>query len=617
MKLGLLRDQAGERRVVRSRLAVAALLVFLLFAGLTARIAYLQVIQYEHFSARSQDNRVRLASISPTRGLIYDRNGYLLAENRPAYRLTIIPEQVEDMDRLLETLAALVEISTDEREAFARARSRARGFQAIPIKLRLTEEEVALLTVNRHRFPGVEVAPDLARHYPYGETAAHVIGHIGRITEAELRAQGSHQYRGTSLIGKTGIERTYEALLRGKMGLERIETNALGRPLSVLERDAPVPGQDLQLTLDIELQKIAEAALGDHRGAVVALDPRDGAILALASRPGFDPNGLVHGLDRSAFEALREDPNQPLFNRALRGRYPPGSIVKPFLALAGAASGHLDPNKRIFCNGTYQLPDVERVWRDWKPEGHGYVDFIDSVAESCDIYFYELAHRMGIDAMHEWMERFGFGQLTGIDLPGERAGVMPSREWKRENLGESWYRGETINAGIGQGFTLATPVQIATSTAMIANRGQPVRPHLLTLANEQSSSPALTAMTIEDERLWQLTIDSMIEAVHGPRGTARAIGRGLDYEIAGKTGTAQVIEIGQDEEYDEETLDERFHDHALFSAFAPADDPRIALAVVVENGGSGSETAAPIARVVIDAWMERLHEQGNLAHLGR
>ncbi len=613
MGLELIRDKIGERRVVRGRLAVAGLLVAALFLVLGGRIAYLQIIQYEHFQARSQDNRVRIAPITPTRGLILDRTGEVLAENRPAFRLTVIPEQVDDMDALLDALDALVEISTEEREAFRRTQSRSRSFQEIPIKLRLSDEEVARLTVNRHHFPGVEVRPHLARHYPFGEIGAHVIGYVGRISEAELRTRDPRQYRGASLIGKTGIEQAYEDQLRGRMGIERIETNALGRPLEVLDRDPPTPGSDLQLTLDIELQRIAEAALGDYRGAIVALDPRDGSILALASQPGFNPNQLVEGIDRQAFAALSGDGRQPLFNRALRGRYPPGSVVKPFLALAGAATGHIDPNETIFCNGTYRLPNVERVWRDWKPEGHGHVDLIDAVAESCDIYFYELAYRMGIDAMHEWMTRFGFGTITGIDLPGERRGVMPSRDWKREQLGEPWYHGETVNTGIGQGFTLATPVQMAVSTAFLANRGRPVRPHLLAAPGGATTAPLIASMELADESLWQLTIDSMIEAVHGQRGTARAIADNLNYQIAGKTGTAQVIGIGQDEEYDEETLDERFHDHALFSAFAPADDPRIAIAVVVENGGSGSTTAAPIARTVINAWLERLDEQGDLA----
>jgi penicillin-binding protein 2 len=457
MRLEQFRDQSGERRVVRQRLVIASVIIGLLFFGLVGQLIYLQVGQHEQLSARSQDNRVRIAPLSPTRGIIYDRNGEVLADNQAAFRLSVIPEQVDDMPALLSALDNLIGISAEERAAFAEARAQARHFQQIPLKSQLTEQQVGRLAVNRHRFPGVEVEAYLSRHYPYASTAAHVVGYVGRITRDELRQRDQRRYRGTSLIGKTGIERIYEHELRGAMGIEHIESNALGRSIRVLDRDPPIPGADIHLTLDIDLQQAAEQALGDFRGAIVALDPRDGAVLALASQPGFNPNALVQGIDREAFEQLSASPTQPLFNRALSGRYPPGSTIKPFLGLAGAASGHLDPNATMFCNGTYELPDVERVWRDWKPEGHGRIDLIQAVAQSCDIYYYDLAHRMGIDSMHQWMSEFGFGALTGIDLPGERAGIMPSREWKRATLDASWYRGETINTGIGQGFTLSTP----------------------------------------------------------------------------------------------------------------------------------------------------------------
>ncbi|MEX0451129.1 penicillin-binding protein 2 [Spiribacter sp. 218] len=610
MSLELLRDKTGEKRIVRGRIGVVAVLVAAAFFALAARISYLQVIEYDHFAARSQDNRVRLAPLTPTRGLIRDRDGRILAENRPAFRLTVIPEQVDDMPGLLSALGEVVELDPKTVATFRDTLRRARSFQEVPLKARLSQAEVAALSVNRHRFPGVEVRPHLARHYPHGPIGSHVVGYVGRISESELRERDPRRYRGTSVIGKSGVERWYEDRLRGEMGLARIETNALGRSLETLERQAPQPGEDLQLSLDIELQSVAADALGDHRGAIVAMAPRSGEILALTSRPGFDPNALADGLEPSSFEALRADPDQPLFNRALRGRYPPGSVVKPFLALAAAAAGVIDPDETMFCNGRYHLPNVERTWRDWKPEGHGRVDFIQAVAQSCDIYFYDLAYRMGIDAMHEWMTRFGFGRLTGIDLPGERQGVMPSRAWKRRNLDEPWYHGETVNTGIGQGFTLVTPIQMAASTAILANRGEAVRPSLLLGDNDQASP--IEPLRLDDESLWQVTIDSMVETVHGRQGTARAIGRELPYQIAGKTGTAQVIGIGQDEEYDEDALDERFHDHALFTAFAPVADPRISVAVVVENGGSGSQTAAPMARTVIDAWIRQLEDEGEL-----
>lgn len=605
MSLELLRDRAGERRVVRSRLALVGILLVLIFAAILGRVAYLQTVQYEHFSARSQDNRIRLAPVDPTRGLIQDRAGRVLAENRPAFSLTIIPEQVEDMDGLLNDLDTLIDLTDAERDAFATARARSRGFQEIPLRLQLSEETVAELAINRHRFPGVEVRPHLARHYPFGEIGSHVVGYVGRINERELREGDRRQYRGTSFTGKAGIERFYESRLQGELGLERIETNALGRSISVVEREPPTPGENIQLTLDIELQRLAEETLGDFRGAIVALDPRDGSVLALASRPRFDPNALSRGLDRQALETLNRDPTQPLFNRAIAGRYPPGSVIKPFLGLAGSADEYIDPAETLYCNGTFQLPNVSRVWRDWKREGHGHVDLTQSVAQSCDIYFYELAEAMGIDAMHDWMTDFGYGQPTGIDLPGERTGVMPSREWKRAELGEPWYTGETINAGIGQGFTLATPLQMATSTALMANRGRPIRPTLLADAGERPLEPRINRLETVDPVHWDAAHEGMIETVHGRRGTARAVGKGLDFEMAGKTGTAQVIGIGQDEEYDETLLDARFHDHALFTAFAPTDSPQIAVAVMVENGGSGSQTAAPMARTVIEAWLSR------------
>lgn len=609
MALEQLRDKIGERRMVRGRIVLASVLIGLGFIVLVARIGYLQIVQYDHFSARSHDNRVRIAPISPTRGLIYDRQGRILAENRPAFRLSLIPEQINDLDAVLDGLDRLIGLSDAEREAFHSIRKRSRSFQEIPLKSQLSDEAVAQFSVNRHRFPGVEVRPHLSRYYPYGSIGAHAIGYVGRISEQELRVRDRRRYRGTSLIGKTGVERAYEAELRGEMGLERIETNALGRSIDVLHRQEPVPGDDLRLTLDIELQATAEAALGDYRGAIVALDPRNGAVLALVSQPTFDSNALARGLNQKAFAALGQTGDQPLFNRALRGRYPPGSIVKPFLGLAAAATGHIDPAQRIHCDGKYHLPNVERTWRDWKPEGHGNIDLIQSIAQSCDIYYYDLAYRMGIDAMHDWMTDFGFGQPTGIDLPGERTGVMPSRAWKQAQLGESWYHGETINTGIGQGFTLATPVQMAASTALIANRGRPIQPHIL--AQDPPPESALPPVRLKDEALWQITIDAMIEVTEGRLGTAREISQGLPYSIAGKTGTAQVIEIAQDEEYDAEAIAERFRDHALFAAFAPAIEPRIALAVVVENGGSGSQTAAPIAREVITTWLNQLDAQGD------
>ncbi|PWG65238.1 penicillin-binding protein 2 [Sediminicurvatus halobius] len=618
MSLDLLRDKAGESRVVRRRLLVAGIAVLLLMGLLAGRIAMLQVAGYQHYASLSQENRVRIAPAEPTRGLIYDRDGRLLAENVPAFRLTVIPEQVEDMDALLTGLQEIVELSATDIERFRDLRERQRRFQEIPLKLRLSESEVARLAVNRHRFPGVEVKAHLTRFYPYGAIGSHAIGYVGRISEQELRQVDASQYRGSSVIGKSGVERFYEERLHGEMGLVRLETNALGRTLRTLERDPPVPGEDLHLTLDIELQRVAETALGEHSGAVVAIDPRDGAVLALASQPGFDPNLFVTGITLEDFRGLQSQPGTPMFNRALRGRYPPGSVIKPFLGLAAAAHGTVDPDEEFQCNGLYRLPNVSRPWRDWKRGGHGEIDLTQAIAQSCDIYFYDLAYEMGIDAMHEWMTGFGFGRPSGIDLPGELTGVMPSREWKRTNRGEPWYHGETVNTGIGQGYMLATPVQLAASTAMLANAGRPVRPHLVAATEapgEDSASrlapaePLVAPVTLQNPALWEEAIGGMAEVMHGRRGTARAVAEDMPYRMAGKTGTAQVFGLAPDEEYDEDEIPRELRDHALFIAFAPVGAPRIAVAVIAEHGGSGSGTAAPIARQVIDAW---LLEQGEL-----
>ncbi|MBS3785351.1 MAG: penicillin-binding protein 2 [Gammaproteobacteria bacterium] len=606
MKLDFLRNFAEERRWIQGRIILVVCLAFVIAAVLVGRMATLQLFEYDRYAARSQDNRIRLAPIDPPRGNITDRRGKVLAENRPAFNLIIVPEQVSDINSLLRQLSAIVELTPKDLARFQQARTSSRSFQEIALKFDLTDIEVARLANDRHRFPGVEVQPRLTRHYPFGGSASHVIGYVSRINEQELRDSDRTRYRNASIVGKTGIEKAYEDRLQGYLGIAQIETNATGRPLQVLHQDHPQSGEDIQLTLDMELQQAAEAALGNWRGAVVALEPQTGAILALVSQPVFNPNQMVAGLDQDTFQALANAPGQPLFNRAISGRYPPGSVTKPFLGLAGLATENFGIHETLNCTGVYNLPNVSRTWRDWRPGGHGRIGFTQSVAQSCDIYFYELAHRMGIDLMHEWMTQFGFGQATGIDLPSERPGVMPSTEWKQNRLGEAWFPGETLNVGIGQGFMLSTPLQLASTTAMMANRGRPIRPHLLLSDNSEPPAPELESLTLKDERLWQLAIDSMVETVHGRLGTARAVGADLPYKIAGKTGTAQVIGLGPDEEYDEEAIEERFRDHAVFIAFAPADNPQIAVAVLVENGGSGSATAAPIGASVINTWLTDL-----------
>jgi penicillin-binding protein 2 len=591
--------------------------MLVLFGVLTARIGYLQVTDHERYSTLSENNRIRVVPVAPTRGLIHDRNGVLLAGNRPAYRLIVIPEQVSDLEATLDALDAVVELRPTELERFHELRRQRRRFQEIPLKLQLTENEAARLAVNRHRFPGVEAKAYLTRHYPLGPVAVPAVGHVGRISEQELRQVGPGQYQAASHIGKTGVERFYEEALRGKASVERVETNALGRVLRTLESDPPSPGQDLYLTLDVRLQQVAQQALGEYSGAVVAIDPRNGEILAFVSQPTFDPNWFIDGIALEDYRALSSRQDDPLFNRALRGQYPPGSTVKPFMALAGLEAGIRTPEQQVDCKGWYSLPGVDHRWRDWKR--HGLLDLEQAIAQSCDVYFYGLAYELGIDAIHDFLAPFGFGRRTGIDLIGERTGVLPSRQWKLRVKGEPWYHGETVITGIGQGYTLATPLQLAYATATLANRGRPIRPHLLKGSRgpkDDPTSPAISdpaappPITLSDPQNWNPIIEAMTEVVHGRRGTARAIGRDAPYAIAGKTGTAQVFSLAKDQQYDAEAIAEELRDHALFIAFAPAEDPRIALVVVVENGGSGSGTAAPIARHVMDAW---LIESGNIA----
>ncbi|KAB7623770.1 penicillin-binding protein 2 [Alkalilimnicola sp. S0819] len=604
-----IKDRREERGLFNRRALTAMALMFLLFLGLAGRAGYLQVFNYQHYTTLSQANRVKLVPAPPTRGLIFDREGRLLAENRPSFQLVITPEQVQDMDATLAELGRLIELSDAELERFHALRHRQRHFNEVPLKYRLSEEEVAHIAVNRHRLPGVDVRAQLTRHYPRGEVGAHAIGYVGRISERDLGRIDTGEYAGTSHIGKAGVERYYEDLLHGRVGTERLETNALGRTIRSLEREAPQPGKNLYLTLDIELQAIAEQALGEFDGAVIALDPRNGDLLAFASKPSFDPNLFVNGIDQATYEALQHGPGKPLFNRALRGQYPPASIIKPLIGLAGLEYGVTTPEQRTWCPGYYQLPGLDHRYRCWS--SHGHTNMEEAIAESCDVYFYALSYELGIDRMSTFLAPFSFGAPTGVDLHGESAGILPSRAWKRANRNESWYHGETLITSIGQGFFLSTPLQLAASAATLANRGRPVTPRLLggvrapgekTITQRPLDEPPGQAITPRAPGNWERIIEAMRLVVDGPRGTARRIGK-APYSIAGKTGTAQVFSLGQDEEYDAERLARRLHDHALFVGFAPVEDPQLVVAVIAEHGGGGSRTAAPIARQVMDAWL--------------
>lgn len=616
-----LRDQLQEKQLFTRRAILAGAGVLGLMGLLGGRMAQLQITGHQHYTTMSQANRVRLLPVPPNRGLIHDRNGVVFAENRPTYQVMVIPEQVKDLQRTLDGLAELIPLDEGEIARFHTQRQRSRRFDAIPLKFRLSEREVAVFATNRHRFPGVEVEARLTRVYPQGEHAVHAIGHVGRINEREMQIIDHSRYRGSTHIGKSGAELQFEDLLHGHSGVERVEANALGRIIRPLERLDPNPGNDVYLTIDSRLQRVAEEALGDWNGAIVAIDVRNGDVLALASRPMFDPNLFVHGIDRETFQELQSDPDRPLFNRAMRGQYPPGSTLKPFVALAGLENGVMAPEDRVFCPGHYSLPGVNHRWRCWQRRGHGHMNMQDSLVQSCDVYFYDLAYRLGIDRMQEYLGGFGFGSRTGSGMPGEMPGILPSREWKRAARGESWYHGETLITGIGQGYFLTTPMQLAHATAILARKGKCHPPRLIKRIHRNSNDhredlppePEETFFTLQHERNWQRIVDSMVASVHGPRGTARSIAEDLEYRVAGKTGTAQVFSLGQDEKYDADEIEKRLRDHALFNCFAPADDPRIAVAVLVENGGSGGAVAAPIARQVMDAFMamERENDREN------
>lgn len=607
-----IKNNAWESMLLRTRVVVAFVAVVCLSVALLVRLVNLQIMEYDHFKTLSHENRVKIVPVAPTRGLIFDRKGILLAQNTPTFSLEVLPEAVDDMDAVLAELRGLVEIREVDERRFRRLVEEKRRFEYVPLRSRLSDAEVARLAVNRHRFPGVEIRARLSRDYPMGSLGVHVIGYVGRISERELRQVDSTNYWGTDQFGKTGVEQSYEDLLHGKVGYEHVETNAQGRRLRVLEHKPPVPGKHVFLTVDVSLQAVAEAALGEENGAVVAIEPETGDVLAFASVPGFDPNEFVDGIEAANYRALLTSPDRPLFNRALYGRYPPGSTVKPFVALGGLEAGVEQATSEIFCGGWYRLEGGRRRYRDWKEWGHGRVDLRAAIAESCDVYFYQLAHELGIERLHKALDRFGFGRRTGIDLKGEVAGLNPSREWKRRARGEVWFPGETLIAGIGQGFTLVTPLQLAAAAGTLSMHGKRIKPHVVDrlldpLTGEESiiAPDPLETVQLGDPARWVTVIDAMVDVVHGEHGTARRIGTDSGYRIAGKTGTAQVIGVGEDEEYDEEELDKRLRDHALFIAFAPPAQPRIAVAVIVENGGSGSKTAAPIARTVLDHYLLR------------
>lgn len=602
-----LKDTYRERRIFNSRVVAAGIIFSVLVMILIARYFSLQITDHKMYSTQSERNRVQLQPIPPKRGLIFDRNGVLLAENRPSYSLTIVKERTDGLDKTIALLRQLIDIDDDDVKQFKEQLKRRRPYEAVPLKLDLSEEEIAILAVNRYRLPGVSVDAQLTRYYPQGKLFAHVLGYVGRINEAEQAKIDQVNYAGTSEIGKIGVEEYYEKQLHGKVGFQNVETNARGRVLRVLERTDPVPGKDLVLNIDTHVQKVAYKALAGRRGAVVAIDTRTGGVIAMVSSPSFDPNLFVGGISSKHYRALRESRDLPLFNRALQGQYPPGSTIKPFFALAGLHYGVITPQYAIRDPGWFQLPDDNRLYRDWtwktRHAGHGnHVQLDQAITESCDTYFWDLAYKLGIDRMHDFTQAFGFGAPTGVDNTGERSGLLPSRAWKRATKHLPWFPGETLNVGIGQGYMLATPMQLATAVAVIANHGVRFTPRLLKqIGNQPVAAPYRMAVKLKDS-YWNDVINAMTHVISSVHGTAHNIARGAKYIMAGKTGTAQVIGIAQDEKYDADQVAKRQRDHALFVGFAPADNPKIAVAAIIENGEKSTH-AAEIVRKVFDAYL--------------
>jgi penicillin-binding protein 2 len=607
-----LKNYSQEQYYFRIRLAVAAIVVLICFGLLISRWVFLQMAKHDHYQTLAESNRISLVPIVPNRGLILDRNGEVLAHNFFVYTLEITPSKVENVEDTIQQISQLLEVSTLDRKRFKKLRAESHAFESVPLRTHLNEEEAAKFAVNRYRFPGVEIKSRLFRHYPQGKVGSHIVGYIGRINDKDLevlkKSEDFANYKGSDHIGKSGLEQFYETKLHGTTGFRQVEINADGQAVRVLSSTAPLPGDNLVLSVDIKLQKIAEEAFGDKRGALVAINPTNGEVLSYVSQPTFDPNLFVDGIDSENWKLLNESPDKPLINRPIRGIYPPGSTFKPFVALAGLQAGKRYPPFTISDPGFFTLPGSPHRYRDWKVGGHGLVDMKKAITISCDTFFYGLAMELGIKNLTDFVRHFGFGKETGIDLKGESGGLLPTPEWKERRFKQKWYPGETVIVGIGQGYTLVTPMQLAYATATLANSGKAIRPHFVASLQEVSTGvtrplPLIVQDNIAlDSNNIEVVKQGMIDVTR-PGGTAAAVGAGASYAVAAKTGTAQVIGIKQNEKYNEHKIQERHRDHALFVAYAPADNPTIALAVIVENGGHGGSAAGPIARKVMDYYL--------------
>lgn len=613
-----LRNYQHEQHDFRVRLSVLALLVFICFSVLVGRFYFLQVKKFTYYQTLAENNRISLVPIVPNRGLILDKNGVILAHNFFVYTLEITPSKIENakdpksLENTIQEISKLVEVSTLDRKQFNKFRTQSHNFESVPIRTHLNEVEAARFAVNRYRFPGVEIRSRLFRHYPQGKLGAHMVGYIGRINDKDLISLEKNgdlsNYKGSDHIGKSGIEQFYEKQLHGVTGFQQVEIDADGHAVRVLSSTPPIPGNNIVLSVDSKLQSIAEEAFADKRGALVAINPKNGEVLAFVSQPNFDPNLFVDGIDSENWRLLNESLDKPLIDRTLRGVYPPGSTFKPFVALAGLEAGKRLPPFSISDPGYFTLPGVSHQYRDWKPGGHGSVDMRRAITVSCDTFFYGLAMELGITNLTNFVRHFGFGQKTNIDIKGEVGGLLPTPEWKMRRFKQPWYGGETVIIGIGQGYTLVTPLQLAQATAILANKGVAMRPRLVTSITDVKTgvihpNPEVIQdkITLVESNL-QIVKEGMV-GVTQPGGTAAAMAAGAEYAIAAKTGTAQVIGMRKGEKYNASTIDERHRDHALFIAYAPADDPKIAIALIVENGGHGGSAGGPIARKVMDYYL--------------
>ena len=609
-----IRDYQAEARLFASRAIVAFFGIVILMGLLVANMYNIQVNQFQDYQTRSNDNRIKVVPIAPNRGLIYDRNGVLLAENRPVFNLELTPEKIKDIDATIQELQTILEITPEQIERFHRERKRTRRFKSVPLLTQLNEKQVAVFSVNQYRFPGVEISATLKRYYPYGEVLTHVIGYVSRINDRDMqrliREEKDANYQATRDIGKLGIEKYYEDLLHGTAGYQEVEVNSRGRVIRTLKYVPPVPGKDIVLNLDINLQLYVHQLLDGRRGSAIVLDPRDNGVLAMVSSPSYDPNAFVHGISGKAYRDLLNDKNRPLVNRTTLGIYPPASTIKPFMAVAALQEGVITPNTTRNDPGYWRIPNSDtRPFRDWLRWGHGRVDVIKSIEESVDTFYYQIAYDLGIDRISNWMMMFGFGDYTGIDIYEESKANMPTREWKMARHKTPWYKGDTIPVGIGQGYWTATPMQIAKATSVLVNEGAVTAPHLLkaTIDNggdfeEQENSEYVTYPPIQNvpDKYWNMAKEGMRLVNHGTKGTARRSFYNMDYQTAGKSGTAQVFGLGEDEEYNADEVAEHLRDHALFTGFAPFEDPEVVVSVVLENAGGGSSNGAPVARKIFD-----------------